>query len=178
MKAVLATIGHDRPGLVGELAELVASLGLNVDDSRMTVLGGEFAVLMSVKGPNDTLKALESRLAEHCAQAGLAHLFRVTEERSTASGQRAWVNVSTMDHPGIVSQVAGFFARRAINIAELNTKVGAAAHTGTPTFDLDLTIEVPESADLDDIIVGFSAFCDESDLDGSIRTEATDYTER
>ena len=53
--AVIATIGEDRPGIVNELSQLVHALGLNIEDSRMTVLGGEFAVLMSVSGDDDVL---------------------------------------------------------------------------------------------------------------------------
>ena len=167
MKAVLATIGHDRPGLVGELAELVASLGLNVTDSRMTVLGGEFAVLMSVDGASEAVATLETRLASYCESADLAHLFRTTQERRAASASQVRVSVSAMDHPGIVSQVAGFFARRALNIANLQTHVGVAAHTGTPTFDLELDLELPADSDASALAEAFQAFCDEADLDGS-----------
>ena len=41
-KAVIATLAEDRPGLVSELSAVVHGLGLNLEDSRITVLGGEF----------------------------------------------------------------------------------------------------------------------------------------
>ena len=49
-KAVISTIGHDRPGLVSDITAIATDLALNIEDSRMTVLGGEFAVLMAVEG--------------------------------------------------------------------------------------------------------------------------------
>ncbi|MCZ6710963.1 MAG: glycine cleavage system protein R, partial [Gammaproteobacteria bacterium] len=47
-RAVISAIGRDRPGIVNELSQAVLDLDLSIEDSRMTVLGGEFAVLMSV----------------------------------------------------------------------------------------------------------------------------------
>ncbi len=44
-RAVISTIGRDRPGIVNELSETVFGLGVSIEDSRMTVLGGEFAVV-------------------------------------------------------------------------------------------------------------------------------------
>ena len=42
-KAVISTIGHDRPGLVSDITAIANEHQLNIEDSRMTVLGGEFA---------------------------------------------------------------------------------------------------------------------------------------
>ena len=47
-KAVVSTIAHDRPGLVSELSAIARENGLNIEDSRMVVMGGEFAVLMTL----------------------------------------------------------------------------------------------------------------------------------
>ncbi|MBZ0172189.1 MAG: hypothetical protein K8E66_07410, partial [Phycisphaerales bacterium] len=40
---VLSAIGQDRPGLVAELAQLVYDCDANLEDSRMTILGTDFA---------------------------------------------------------------------------------------------------------------------------------------
>jgi len=61
-RAVVSTIGRDRPGIINELSELAAELDLNIDDSRMTRLGEEFAVLMSLTGAEERLRAFEARL--------------------------------------------------------------------------------------------------------------------
>ena len=41
---VISAIGSDRPGIVEQLTDRIAKLDLNITDSRMTVLGGEFAI--------------------------------------------------------------------------------------------------------------------------------------
>ena len=77
-RAVISTIGDDRPGIVNELTKVVLELNISVEDSRMTVLGGEFAVLMSVTGSEAALATMEVKLTEFCDQTGLVHLFHMT----------------------------------------------------------------------------------------------------
>ena len=43
---VVSALGTDRPGLVEALSETVVESGCNINDSRMAVLGGEFAIIM------------------------------------------------------------------------------------------------------------------------------------
>lgn len=166
--AVIATIGEDRPGIVNALSQQVHQLNLNIEDSRMTVLGGEFAVLMSVSGEASELDTLQARLAALCEDADLAFLFRKTEPRAAAPAIPYEVNVVAMDHPGIVSRIAGFFSERSINIRELNTETEPAAHTGTPIFNLLMIVELPASVKVAALRRDFEAFCEEQDLDGSL----------
>src|SRR5437899_5188362 len=56
----LSAIGKDRPGIVADLAELIFEHGCNLEDSSMTILGGEFAVLLLFTGGNDDLDRLLS----------------------------------------------------------------------------------------------------------------------
>ena len=43
---ILSAIGSDRPGLVAELAQLIYDCDANLEDSRMTILGTDFAVIL------------------------------------------------------------------------------------------------------------------------------------
>ena len=43
---VLSAIGRDQPGLVAELAQLIYDCDANLEDSRMTILGTDFAVIL------------------------------------------------------------------------------------------------------------------------------------
>ena len=167
-KAVISTIGRDRPGIVNELSETVFGLGLSIEDSRMTVLGGEFAVLMSVAGDEPALAELDRRLTEMARAADFAYLFRETAGRSPGRNIPYQVRVVAMDHPGIVHGIAGFFSARNINIRELETEMQHAPHTGTPIFNLTMTVEVPHGTKVTQLRNEFEAFCDERDLDGTL----------
>ena len=90
-RAVVAAIGEDRPGLVNDLAKLALDLKLSIEDSRMTVLGGEFAVLMSVAGGGLALARLEDKLARLAEDNGLAYIpesftpWRASSRRATST---------------------------------------------------------------------------------------------
>jgi glycine cleavage system transcriptional repressor len=167
-RVVISTIGRDRPGIVNELSQTVFSLGLSIEDSRMTVLGGEFAVLMSVVGDEPALAELDQRLTELAQAADFAYLSRQTAERTTAHNLPCRVRVVAMDHPGIVHGIASFFSARNINIRELETETEHAPHTGTPIFNLTMTVEVPHGTKVAQLRNEFAAFCEEQDLDGAL----------
>ena len=167
-KAVIATVAEDRPGLISELSEVIHSLGLNIEDSRMTVLGGEFAVLMSVAGEEQALTSLEESLGTQAQHSGFVFLFRRTGENSAVKHKRFLVTISAMDHPGIVHSVTLFFSERTVNIIELTTEMDRAAHTGAPVFNLRMEIELPKSMFVAELQEAFADFCDERGLDGEL----------
>ncbi len=47
---ILSAVGRDRPGLVADLAQLVYDCEANLEDSRMTILGNEFAAILLCSG--------------------------------------------------------------------------------------------------------------------------------
>ena len=169
-RAVVATIGRDRPGLVNDIAKLAHDLRLSIEDSRMTVLGGEFAVLMSVSGGGLALSRLDEKLARLAEANGFVHLFRPTSDRQGVEGCLPYiVNVTTMDHPGIVYAVASFFSSRKINIHNLDTVTERAPHTGTPIFSLAMEVEIPPDVRIAELRDAFFYFCDDRDLDAEFR---------
>ncbi len=167
-RAVISTIGRDRPGIVNELAEAVARLDLNIEDSRMAVLGGEFAVLMSVSGNPSALAELDRHFAERARADDFAYLYRPTEDRAPTPSLPFRVRVVAMDHPGIVHGIAQFFSSRNVNIRDLETESEHAAHTGTPIFNLTMTVELPAGIRIGQLRSEFEAYCDEQDLDGTL----------
>ena len=169
-RVVISVIGHDRPGLVNDLAKLAADLNLSIEDSRMTVLGGEFAVLMSVAGGDLALQRIETKLDRLATELDLAWLFRRTGERADVEGRVPYtVSVTAMDHPGIVHKVASFFSSRDINIYNLDTVSERAAHTGTPIFSLVMEVELPPDVRIAELRDAFFYFCDDHDLDAELR---------
>ena len=169
-RVAISAIGPDRPGLVNAIAEVIRAHGFNIDDSRMTVLGGEFAILMSVTGADSAVHELEMELGAVCSRLGLAHLFRPTIERDRTKENALpyRVRVRAMDHPGIVHEVAGFFSGRGINIDDLHTETQPAPHTGTPIFDLAMRVQLPPGTAVRALRSAFEAFCDERNLDGTL----------
>jgi glycine cleavage system transcriptional repressor len=168
---VVTCIGPDRPGLVGGLAAVVAGTGGNILDSRMAILGGEFAVIMLVQVADETAGDLDAALQAHADESGLHLFMRPTEAGARPGDGRAYrIRADTLDHPGIVQEVARFFADRDINITALETTAWAAAHTGTPMFSLEMDVSVPTSVSARALREAFETFCGDTDLDATLES--------
>ena len=158
--------GEDQVGLVQRFTSRIAEAGCNIEESRMAVLGGQFAILMLISGPWNALTKLEDRLDTIGEELGLAIISKRTKpaERKTPLVPYR-VNVVAMDHPGIVHSLADFFARQGINIVELTTETYPAPHTGTPMFSVNITIGVPADLHLPTLRGDFFDYCDNLNLD-------------
>jgi glycine cleavage system transcriptional repressor len=163
---VISALGKDRPGIVDELTQPILDYGCNLMDSRMTVLGGEFAILLLVSGNWNTLARLEKLIPELEQQLGLTIICKRTEEKSPATHLLPYaVEVVAMDHPGIVHHLAGFFSKRNINIEDMVTTTYAAAHTGTPMFSVNMSVGIPSEIHIASLREEFMEFCDSMNLD-------------
>lgn len=163
---VISALGKDRPGIVNALTQQVAEAGCNLLDSRMTVLGGEFAVLVLVEGQWNAVAKLESLLPELERQLDLTLIAKRTESKKTIDGGRPYnVEVIALDHPGIVHQVANFFSSQQINIQDLYTDSYRAAHTGAQMFAANMTINIPADVQVARLREEFLEFCDALNLD-------------
>lgn len=166
---VVSAIGEDRPGIINALSQCATATGCNIQDTRMTVLGGEFALLMMLSGNETQIAAATSALPPIADQFGLTTIFRRTRPRRLDQAASPYqISVVAIDHPGIVREIAGFFSNRQINIEEMETGTYAAAHTGTPMFSLELTVNIPANTPIAGLKDAFLVFCDERNLDASI----------
>ncbi len=164
---VITAIGKDRPGIINNLSRVVLEQKGNVVDSRMTVLGGEFAILLLVSGSWDTIARLEAALPKHQERLDLTILTKRTSDRAIKQDHLPYhVEVISIDHPGIVYKVADFFSSRQINVEEMNTSSHHAPHTGTPMFVLNMVLGIPRKQSITQLRESFLDFCDSQNLDG------------
>lgn len=163
---VISAVGEDQPGIVNSLSEKILENDCNIIDSRMTVLGGEFAIIIMVSGSWNTIAKLESILPALEKQLKLTITSKQTTSRDQTSKKVPYmVEVVSMDHPGIVNNVADFFSSRNINIEDLSTGSYSAAHTGTSMFTMQMVISIPTDLHLGDLREHFTEFCDNLNLD-------------
>ncbi len=163
---VITAMGSDRPGVVHDLTKAVLECGGNIVESRMTALGSEFAMLLLVSGNWHTLARLESELKKVGESSDLSVTVKRTEARTRRENMLPYaVDVVCLDQPGIVFNLATFFSAREIDIAELNTRSYAAAHTGAPMFSVQMTINVPGEIQISALRDEFMDFCDQLNLD-------------
>ena len=133
----ITVLGHDRPGIIAETTDKLAGLGLNLEDSSMTLLRGHFAMTLICAGEAGD-EAIEQALAPLTSDGTLTVTVReVPEEHGVASDGTAWVlSVHGGDRPGIVSAIAGLIARAGGNITDLTTRLAGDLYVLVAEVDL------------------------------------------
>jgi glycine cleavage system transcriptional repressor len=163
---VLSAIGSDRTGVVQDLTKVILACDGNIEESRMATLGSEFAMLMLVSGNWHTLDKLERELDKLSEKDNLTFTIRETDPRKPSDDRMPYaVDVVSLDHEGIVFNLANFFASRDIEIADVATRRYAAAHTGAPMFAVQMAINVPSSVHIAQLRDEFLEICDQLNLD-------------
>lgn len=167
---ILSAIGRDRPGLVAELAQLIYDCDANLEDSRMTILGTDFAVILlcssSAAGAGDRLAAGTKRLER---EQGLTILLReVPEGRRPAIPAPGAVlhrlTVAGEDRAGIVAGVCRVLAERGVNITDLIT-ASLPGPGGSPHYQMTMMLEVPERLDARDLRAALETVADRLVID-------------
>ncbi len=163
---VVSALGEDRPGLVSELSRTILDCDCNIVDGRMTVLGSEFAILLMVQGNWNTLTKLEMQMKRLEQTLKMSIVVKRTQERVPAGDVLPYaIEVVAVHQPDIIHHLAGFFARRSINVEDMISRIYNAPHTGTPMFSVNLVIGIPVNTHIAILREEFLDFCDELNLD-------------
>jgi len=150
----LSAIGHDRPGFVADLAELIYECDCNLEDSSMTILGAEFAVLLLLSGQGADV---ERRLSAACKrlewEKRLTVFFRPLEEEPMRHGAGARItpyeiHATGVDKAGIVARVARCLADHGVNITQMQTHARPEPGSGVTIYTMQISMDVPAAVDI------------------------------
>ena len=142
----ITVLGHDRPGIIAETTHQLAGLGLNLEDSTMTLLRGHFAMTLICAG-DASAADIEAALAPLTSDGSLTVTVReVPDGHGWETAGTAWVlTVHGGDRPGIVSSVVAEVARVGGNITDLTTRLAGELYL------LIAEIDLPADADVDQL---------------------------
>jgi len=164
--SVLTAVGPDRVGIVDDLSGAVSGAGANIEESKMAVLGGEFAVIMLISGSDASLQSLCVSLPALGEKLGLRVTCQPTREpRAAENGRPYLLTAICLDTPGIVHSVTALLRRHAINIEDLETETAAAPWTGAPMFRLSAHLVVGPSVSIGTLKEELARLQREHDLD-------------
>lgn len=161
---VLTAIGDERPGLVEELAAVVAGRGASWDRSSMARLGSKFAGIVEVAVPEDHYEDLLTLLADIDDE-----VLTVTVERATAGaeteGPPIELELVGQDRPGIVHEISEVLARFGVGIDQLDTTTSSAPMSAEPLFEARAVLSVPAAVDRDDLASALESIAQELMVD-------------
>lgn len=142
---LITAVGEDRPGIVARLTEVFVAHGANLEESRMAILGGEFAAIMLLSLAEDNISALNKDL-QKLQSEGITVSSKKTEPLKADRFKKHIeykVHLKGADHEGIVYKVSAFLRDRAVNIQSAETELVHAPQTGSPLFQLLAVVLVP-----------------------------------
>lgn len=122
-----SAVGRDRPGIVAALSEVFFTHNCNLLDSSMTILGGQFAVVMLLEtGPETD----GDKLGQALQEMGKTWHLKVAagpvesgqDERHQLDGPSHLVSVYGADQAGITWKVAQLIAKHHFNVTDLSTR--------------------------------------------------------
>jgi glycine cleavage system transcriptional repressor len=137
----ITVIGHDRPGIVADVSEILSDLGINLTDSTMTRLRGHFAMTLICTGevPEETVEAALLPLCGDGLLLATVRQVRPEAEEPTA-GTPYVVSLHGADRLGIVAAVTRVLARAGGNITDLTTRLVG------PLYVLVAEVDLPAEA--------------------------------
>lgn len=165
----LAAIGRYRPGLVEELSKAIQDNGCNIGDCRVTVLGEELALVMFLSGTWSAIAKMETVMPGLEKKLGLGITVRRTEVRAARANMLPYlIDITSIDRPGMIHDVAGFCTAREIDIDDLGTWTYSASTTGAPMCSVSLSISVPTNLHIGRLRDEFTDFCDQLNVDATL----------
>ncbi len=163
---MLTAVGADRVGIVDDISGAVTSGGCNIEESKMAVLGGEFAVIMLVSGPAPSVDALDRSLPSLGEKLGLRVTSQRTHEpRAEERGRPYLLKAVSLDTPGIVHSVTALLRRFDVNIEDMETETALAPWTGAPMFRLSAHLVVGPTVSVNDLKRELAHLQQQQDLD-------------
>jgi len=164
--AILTAMGKDRVGIVEDITELLNAWECSIEESKMAVLGDQFAVILLFSGPEEKVAALlQGKESWETVQD--LHIELRPAERVSArkEGLSYIVETISLDSPGIVHLVTQVLREYNINIEELGTETAAAPFTGSPMFIMRLRVTIPEGVSPASVRESLHKHAFEKDLD-------------
>jgi glycine cleavage system transcriptional repressor len=163
---ILTAIGPDRVGLVEKISEFISRHGCNIEDSKMAVFCGEFAVIVLISGEGGKLVKIGRDYREIETETGLAISIKTPSTRSPPESFLPYkLTASCMDHPGIVYQISAVLSAVGVNIESMETRTYAAPVSGTPIFQLDADLAVPTRTNINSLRERFAQIQREENID-------------
>jgi glycine cleavage system transcriptional repressor len=168
---VFTAVGPDRPGLVNQISSIMHQAGANIEDSRMAILGGEFALILLVSGSSEAVQRVKQAGARIESELGLHCLLKETTTLGASTNYlRFHLRVTGVDRPGIVQTVTGILADRGVNLAALESRVSYAPLSGTPMFVLEADLQVPATLELAKLRAELAVRCEAENLDFTLES--------
>ena len=140
----ITVLGHDRPGIIAQAADALSGCGMNLEDSSMTLLRGQFAMTLICAGESSAaeIEAALAPLLDGSLTVGVREVPDESDRR--VAGHPYLITVHGADRLGIVARLARVVADAGGNITDLTTRLSGDLYVLAAEVDLPITVDVEE----------------------------------
>ena len=149
---VITLAGPDRVGIVSDLSACLHELQGNIEESRMTILGNDFAVILLTSVPqshttNDIQNKLKLVFPEFIISARSTQPPGNTYPSAPVRMLR--LSLEGPDQPGVVRALTELLFKYGASIRDLDTDTSSAPFAGYRIFSMKAIVSIPTSTDVD-----------------------------
>jgi len=163
---VITALGKHNSAFVEQVTRAIKECGCSIVESRMTVLGSEFCVLMMLSGTWDSIAKIEDMLPKLQNKIEMSIMIKRTLAAKGSGNLMPYaIDVVSFDHIGIVHDIVNFITQNNLGIQDMYTNTYTASNTGTQMFSLHMAINIPVDVSIATIRGEFMEFCDKLNLD-------------
>lgn len=147
--SMLTVLGKDRPGIIATVTGVLFQEGCNLEDASMTVLEGEFAMIMVVCLRHEKKrKAIQSKLNLLEKNGRLTFFWKELPRKISRGEKHAagtvphLISVMGRDRTGIVYRTSRLLAKHRLNITDLNCHI--LGQKNKSLYMMLLEVDIPE----------------------------------
>ncbi|MGH1486114.1 MAG: glycine cleavage system protein R [Cellvibrionaceae bacterium] len=164
---VITLLSDDKPGIVQQVADIIAHEQGNWLESKMSQLAGKFAGILKVSIDDNNIDSLSQAL-KSLSTKGIQVLIEKEHTSELSNGKLLSFELIGADRVGIVSEIALAFSEKSINIDELETRCSSMPWSGEPLFEATGILIAPESINKDELLDKLDSIEDKLGIDISI----------
>lgn len=166
----LSLMGPQHPDLVQLVTRAIGEAHANIEDSRMTVLGAEFAMLVLLSVESRRQPQLVGALEDLARRFSLGLLVRETSRPvSRTAGIGLHVELSGLDHEGIVRALTRYLNEQGMQVEDLEARVTPPSGSQIPRATVSLKVQAPHHLSLEEVEEGLQQVAASQHLDLEVR---------
>jgi len=152
-KAIIAVLGHDRPGILAKTTRILFQQSCNIENVSQTTLQYEFAGIFIVSMPEDlAMFTLKESLEENLTPHGLHIFIKDFEPGGSAAipgpSEAFVITTKGPDQKGLVAEFTEVIARSGANVTNLQAvfKGGMDPGDNIMIYEVDIPSDIDQHA--------------------------------
>lgn len=146
---LLSSMGRDHPGILQRIANKIKKYDANIETQRISTLGGDFTILLSISMKDENVEPLLTVLNDMKTDELFIYAKKITPDAlDESNGQKKELIVKGVDQIGITDVIASITSETGVNITSI---VQDITHEKTPKLNFRAELAIPKDTNTDEL---------------------------